>query len=109
ETVAEKLTRLTFAERVFFCNSGAEACEAAIKIARRYHYVSGRPERQRIITFRGAFHGRTLAMLAAAGNARYLEGFGPEAGGFDHLDFENFDGIGGVIGPETAAVMLEPI
>ena len=109
ETVAEKLTRLTFAERVFFCNSGAEACEAAIKIARRYHYVSGRPERQRIITFRGAFHGRTLAMLAAAGNTRYLEGFGPEAGGFDHLDFENFDGIEGAIGPETAAIMLEPI
>ena len=109
ETVAEKLTRLTFAERVFFGNSGAEACEAAIKIARRYHYVSGRPERQRIITFRGAFHGRTLAMLAAAGNARYLEGFGPEAGGFDHLDFENFDGIEGAIGPETAAIMLEPI
>ena len=109
ETVAEKLTRLTFAERVFFGNSGAEACEAAIKIARRYHYVSGRPGRQRIITFRGAFHGRTLAMLAAAGNARYLEGFGPEAGGFDHLDFENFDGIEGAIGPETAAIMLEPI
>ena len=109
ETVAEKLTRLTFAERVFFGNSGAEACEAAIKIARRYHYVSGRPGRQRIITFRGSFHGRTLAMLAAAGNARYLEGFGPEAGGFDHLDFENFDGIEGAIGPETAAIMLEPI
>ena len=109
ETVAEKLTRLTFAERVFFGNSGAEACEAAIKIARRYHYVSGRPERQRIITFRGSFHGRTLAMLAAAGNTRYLEGFGPEAGGFDHLDFENFDGIEGAIGPETAAIMLEPI
>ena len=109
ETVAEQLTRLTFAERVFFCNSGAEACEAAIKIARRYHYVSGRPERQRIITFRGSFHGRTLAMLAAAGNARHLEGFGPEVGGFDHLDFENFDGIEGAIGPETAAIMLEPI
>jgi len=109
ETVAEKLTRLTFAERVFFCNSGAEACEGAIKIARRYHYVSGRPERLRIITFRGAFHGRTLTTLAAAGNERYLEGYGPEAEGFDHLDFDDFDGIEGAITPETAAIMLEPI
>jgi acetylornithine/N-succinyldiaminopimelate aminotransferase len=109
ETVAEKLARLTFAERVFFCNSGAEACEGAIKVARRYHYVSGRPERQRIVTFRGAFHGRTLATLAAAGNPKYLEGFGPEAGGFDHLEIDEFDQLESVVGPETAAVMLEPI
>jgi acetylornithine/N-succinyldiaminopimelate aminotransferase len=109
EAVAEKLTRLTFAERVFFCNSGAEACEGAIKVARRYHYVSGRPERQRIVTFRGAFHGRTLATLAAAGNPKYLEGFGPEAGGFDHLEIDEFDQLESAVGPETAAVMLEPI
>jgi acetylornithine/N-succinyldiaminopimelate aminotransferase len=109
EAVAEKLARLTFAERVFFCNSGAEACEGAIKVARRYHYVSGRPERQRIVTFRGAFHGRTLATLAAAGNPKYLEGFGPEAGGFDHLEIDEFDQLESVVGPETAAVMLEPI
>jgi acetylornithine/N-succinyldiaminopimelate aminotransferase len=109
ETVAEKLVRLTFAERVFFCNSGAEACEAAIKIARRYHYVSGRPERQRIITFRGAFHGRTLATLAAAGNDKYLEGFGPEAPGFDHVDFDDLAGLEAAIGPETAGILLEPI
>lgn len=109
ETVAEKLTRLTFAERVFFCNSGAEACEGAIKVARRYHYVSGRPERQRIITFRGAFHGRTLATLAAAGNEKYLEGFGPEAQGFDHVDPGDFEALEALIGPETAAIMLEPI
>jgi acetylornithine/N-succinyldiaminopimelate aminotransferase len=109
EAVAEKLTRLTFAERVFFCNSGAEACEGAIKVARRYHYVSGQPERQRIVTFRGAFHGRTLATLAAAGNPKYLEGFGPEAGGFDHLEAEEFDQLESAVGPETAAVMLEPI
>jgi acetylornithine/N-succinyldiaminopimelate aminotransferase len=109
ETVAEKLSRLTFAERVFFCNSGAEACEGAIKVARRYQYVSGHPERQRIITFRGAFHGRTLATLAAAGNERYLEGFGPEAGGFDHLELDDFEALESAIGPVTAAIMLEPI
>jgi acetylornithine/N-succinyldiaminopimelate aminotransferase len=109
ETVAEKLTRLTFAERVFFCNSGAEACEGAIKVARRYHFVCGRPERQRIITFRGAFHGRTLATLAAAGNEKYLEGFGPEAQGFDHVDVGDVAALEAAIGPETAAIMLEPI
>jgi acetylornithine/N-succinyldiaminopimelate aminotransferase len=109
ETVAEKLTRLTFAERVFFCNSGAEACEGAIKVARRYHFVSGRPERRRIIGFRGAFHGRTLATLAAAGNEKYLEGFGPTADGFDHVDAGDLDGLEAAIGPETAAIMLEPI
>jgi len=109
ETVAEKLTRLTFADCVFFCNSGAEACEGAIKVARRYHYVSGHPERQRIITFRGAFHGRTLATLAAAGNERYLEGFGPEAPGFDHVETGDLAAVEAAISPETAAIMLEPI
>ena len=83
--------RLTFAEQVFFCNSGAEAVEGAIKVARRYHYVSGQPDRQRIIAFRGAFHGRTLATLAAAGNEKYLEGFGPPAEGFDHVDLGDLD------------------
>ncbi|MET0640758.1 MAG: aspartate aminotransferase family protein [Hyphomicrobium sp.] len=109
ETVAEKLTRLTFAEQVFFCNSGAEACEGAIKVARRYHYVSGKPERQRIIAFRGAFHGRTLATLAAAGNEKYLEGFGPTADGFDHVDLGDLAAVEAAIGPETAAIMVEPI
>jgi acetylornithine/N-succinyldiaminopimelate aminotransferase len=109
ETVAEKLTRLTFGERVFFCNSGAEACEGAIKVARRYQFVSERPERQRIIAFRGAFHGRTLATLAAAGNEKYLEGFGPTADGFDHVDLGDLDALEAAIGPETAAIMIEPI
>ncbi len=109
ETVAEKLTRLTFADKVFFCNSGAEACEGAIKTARRYQYVSDHPERQRIIAFRGAFHGRTLATLAAAGNEKYLEGFGPTAEGFDHVDLGDIKGVEAAIGPETAAIMLEPI
>ena len=109
EAVAERLTRLTFAERVFFCNSGTEACEGAIKIARRYHFVSGHPERNRIITFEGAFHGRTLAALAAGGNEKYLEGFGPKAGGFDQVPFGDHAALEAAIGPETAAIMIEPI
>ncbi len=109
ETVADRLVELTFAERVFFCNSGAEACEGAIKIARRYHYVSGYPERQRIITFSGAFHGRTLATLAAGGNVKYLEGFGPDAPGFDNLPFGDHDALQRAIGAETAAILIEPV
>ncbi len=85
ERLAERLCAVTFAEKVFFCNSGAEACEGAIKLARRYHHVCGRPERYRIITFQGAFHGRTLATIAAAGNEKYLDGFGPRMPGFDVL------------------------
>jgi len=109
EAVADRLTRLTFAERVFFCNSGAEACEGAIKVARRYQYVSGRPERWRIITFQGAFHGRTLTTLAAGGNEKYLEGFGHKADGFDQVPFCDLDAVQAAIGPETAAIMIEPI
>lgn len=109
EALADQLTELTFAEKVFFCNSGAEACEGAIKLARRYQFVSGHPERWRIITFRGAFHGRTLATLAAGGNDKYLEGFGPEADGFDHVAFGDHEGLEKAIGPETAAIMIEPI
>ncbi len=109
ERLAEKLVRATFADKVFFCNSGAEACEGAIKAARRYHYVGGAPERNRIITFEGAFHGRTLATIAAAGNAKYLEGFGPEMPGFDHLPLGDLEAVEQAIGPETAAIMIEPI
>jgi acetylornithine/N-succinyldiaminopimelate aminotransferase len=75
--------RCTFADKVFFTNSGAEALECAIKTARRYHYDQGKPERVTIITFKGAFHGRTLATIAAGGNPAYLEGFGPPAPGFE--------------------------
>ncbi|MEQ1652691.1 MAG: aspartate aminotransferase family protein [Hyphomicrobium sp.] len=109
EVLAGRLTELTFAEKVFFCNSGAEACEGAIKLARRYQFIFGHPERWRIITFRGAFHGRTLATLAAGGNDKYLEGFGPEADGFDHVVFGDHEGLEKAIGPETAAIMIEPI
>lgn len=109
ERLAERLGEVTFAERVFFCNSGAEACEGAIKVARRAHFAASRPERVRIITFEGAFHGRTMTALSAAGNAKYLEGFGPPAEGFDHVPFLDLDAAEAAIGPETAAIMIEPI
>jgi acetylornithine/N-succinyldiaminopimelate aminotransferase len=109
ERLAERLGAATFAERVFFCNSGAEACEGAIKVARRAHFVAGHTERVRIITFAGAFHGRTLTALAAAGNEKYLEGFGPPAEGFDQVSFHDADAAEASIGPETAAIMVEPI
>ncbi len=109
ERLAERLVAATFADRVFFCNSGAEACEGAIKAARRYHFVTGHPDRWRIVTCSGSFHGRTLATLAAAGNPKYLEGFGPETPGFDHVPYGDLDAVAAVIGPETAAVMIEPV
>jgi acetylornithine/N-succinyldiaminopimelate aminotransferase len=109
ERLAERLVAATFADRVFFCNSGAEACEAAIKAARRYHYVNGAPERWRIITFEGAFHGRTLATISAGGNERYLEGFGPPVEGFDHVPFADLAAVEAAIGPHTAAIMIEPV
>ena len=84
---------------MFFCNSGAEAMECAIKVARNYHYVSGQPERYRIITFEGAFHGRTLATLAAGGQKKYLEGFGPVVEGFDQVPFGDLDAVKRAIGP----------
>ncbi len=109
ESLAERLVATTFADKVFFCNSGAEACEGAIKAARRYHAVNGEPERCRIVTCYGAFHGRTLATLAAAGNAKYLEGFGPEMPGFDHVPYNDLEAVHDAIGPDTAAVMIEPV
>lgn len=109
EALAERLVEVTFADKVFFCNSGAEACEGAIKTARRYHYVNGAPERWRIITFEGAFHGRTLATIAAGGNPKYLEGFGEPAGGFDQVPFGELDTVNNMISPETAAIMIEPV
>lgn len=109
ERLAERLCSLTFADRVFFCNSGAEACEGAIKVARRYHFANGHPERWRLITFKGAFHGRTIATIAAAGNPKHLEGFGPPADGFDIVPFGDLEAVEKAIGPETAGIMLEPI
>ena len=103
ERLAERLCEVTFADKVFFCNSGAEACEGAIKVARHYHFANGHPEKWRLITFKGAFHGRTLATIAAAGNEKYLEGFGTPAPGFDVLPFGDLAAVEAAIGPETAA------
>ncbi|HVU19789.1 MAG TPA: aspartate aminotransferase family protein [Rhizomicrobium sp.] len=109
EKLAKRLTDATFADTVFFTNSGVEAIEASIKMARRYQYVSGHPERFRTITFEGAFHGRTLSGIAATGNAKYLEGFGPKVEGFDQVPFGDLKAVEKAIGPETAAILIEPI
>lgn len=109
ERFAERLCAATFADRVFVTNSGTEATEAAIKTARRYHYANGAPNRYRIVTFEGAFHGRTLAAIAAGGSAKYLEGFGPPLEGFDQVPFGDFEAVKAAIGPDTAAVMIEPV
>ena len=109
ERLAQRLCEATFADQAFFCNSGAEACEGAIKLARRYHYVSGRPERWRTITFKGAFHGRTLATIASAGNAKHLEGFGEPVDGFDIVEFGDLEAVSAAISPSTAAIMVEPV
>ncbi|MFC5584718.1 aspartate aminotransferase family protein [Nitratireductor kimnyeongensis] len=107
--LGERLAENSFADKVFFTNSGAEALECAIKTARRYHHVNGQPERYRVITFEGAFHGRTLATIAAGGQAKYLEGFGPKVEGFDQVPFDDAEALLKAIGPETAAILVEPI
>ena len=109
ERVAQRLCAASFADVVFFCNSGAEAVEGAIKTARKYQAVSERAERYRIITFEGAFHGRTLATLAAGGQKKYLEGFGPTVEGFDQVPFADLTAVKKTIGEQTAAVMIEPL
>ncbi|MGC2079306.1 MAG: aspartate aminotransferase family protein [Xanthobacteraceae bacterium] len=109
ERVARRLCEASFADVVFFCNSGAEAMEGAIKTARKYHAVSGRPERYRIITFEGAFHGRTLATLAAGGQKKYLEGFGPVVEGFDQVRVDDLTAVKSAIGDQTAAIVIEPL
>src|SRR5450631_4243672 len=109
EKLADRLCAATFADTVFFQNSGAEAIECAIKMARKYQYASGKPERFRIITFEGAFHGRTLAAIAATGNKKYLEGFGPPVEGFDQVPFADLEATKKAIGPATAAILIEPI
>jgi acetylornithine/N-succinyldiaminopimelate aminotransferase len=109
ERLAERLCAATFADHVFFTNSGAEAVEGAIKTARKYHAVSGHPERFHIVTFEGAFHGRTLATIAAGGNQKYIEGFGPKAPGFDAVAYGDIDAVKAAIGPQTGAILVEPI
>ncbi len=109
ERLAARLVAATFADTVFFTNSGAEAIECAIKMARRYQYAKGRPERFRLITFEGAFHGRTLATIAAGGQPKYLEGFGPKVEGFDQVPFADHAALKAAVGPETAGILLEPL
>ncbi|MBU6299689.1 MAG: aspartate aminotransferase family protein, partial [Alphaproteobacteria bacterium] len=109
ESLSKRLVENTFADTAFFTNSGVEACELAFKMARRYQYVGGHPERFRIITFEGAFHGRTLAGIAAGGQAKYLEGFGPKVDGFDQVPPGDLKAVEAAIGPETAAIMIEPV
>jgi acetylornithine/N-succinyldiaminopimelate aminotransferase len=109
ERLAVRLCDESFADFVFFCNSGAEAMECVIKVVRRYHAGKGHPERYRIITFEGAFHGRTLATLAATGSAKYLEGFGPPMDGFDQVPHGDLEAVKKAIGPQTAGILIEPI
>ena len=109
ERLARRLADATFADVVFFANSGAEANEAAIKIARKYHAADGHPERFRIVTIEGAFHGRTLATLAAGGQQKYLEGFGPKVEGFDQVPFGDSKALEAALTDDVAAVMVEPI
>ena len=109
ERLAARLCEASFADTVFFANSGAEAMECAIKMARKYQSASGAPDRFRIITFEGAFHGRTLATLAAGGQKKYLDGFGPVVEGFDQMPFCDLEATKRAIGPATAAILIEPI
>ena len=107
--LAERLAKNTFADTMFFTNSGAEANECAIKTVRRYHSNDGHPERYRIITFSDAFHGRTLATIAATGQEKILAGFGPKVDGFDHVPYGDVKATADAITEETAAIMIEPI
>jgi acetylornithine/N-succinyldiaminopimelate aminotransferase len=109
ERLAARLCEQSFADFVFFANSGAEAMECAIKVTRKYQAARGKPERFRIITFEGAFHGRTLATLAATGSAKYLEGFGPPMDGFDQVPFADLEAVKKAIGPHTAGILIEPL
>ena len=109
ESLSRKLVDNTFADTVFFTNSGTEAIELAIKMARRYHFVNGQPERFHIVSFEGAFHGRTMAAINAGGNEKYLEGFGPRMPGFDQVPLGDLAALKKIIGPQTAALIIEPL
>jgi acetylornithine/N-succinyldiaminopimelate aminotransferase len=109
EKLAARLVAASFADSAFFCNSGAEANEGMVKMIRRAQYETGHPERYRVICFEGAFHGRTLAMISATGNPKYLKGFGPAVDGFDHVPFNNLNAVRDAIRPETACILIEPV
>ena len=109
ESLSKKLVAATFADTCFFTNSGTEAIELAIKMARRCQFVSGHPERFHIVSFEGAFHGRTYAAINAGGNEKYLEGFGPRMPGFVQIAAGDLEAVNKVVGPETAAIIIEPL
>ncbi|MDX1739389.1 MAG: acetylornithine transaminase, partial [Alphaproteobacteria bacterium] len=109
EKLARRMCANSFADRVFFTNSGVEALEGMIKLARRYHHVNGHPQKWRIITVQGAFHGRSLATISAAANPKYVDGFGPAVDGFDNVPFGNLNELRAAITEETAAILIEPI
>jgi len=109
EKAAERLVAHSFADTVFFCNSGAEAMECAIKTARRFHQAQGAKDKYRIITARGAFHGRTLATISAGGQEKHLDGFAPKVDGFDQVAFGNLNETRAAVTPQTAAVVVEPV
>lgn len=109
ERLAARLCEVSFADYAFFANSGAEAMEGVIKLARKYHAAKGNADRYRIVTFEGAFHGRTLATLAAGSNEKYLEGFGPRVEGFDRVPLGDIEAVKKVVGPQTAAILIEPL
>jgi acetylornithine/N-succinyldiaminopimelate aminotransferase len=109
QKLADRLAATSFADTVFFCNSGAEAVEASIKLVRKYHSANENPERYRVISFEGCFHGRTLATIAAGSNDAHRAGFGPAVDGFDHVAFGNIDAVQKAVSGETAGIMIEPI
>ncbi|OYV40324.1 MAG: acetylornithine transaminase [Acidocella sp. 20-61-6] len=109
ERLAARYVEATFADSVFFCNSGAEANEGLVKAMRKTMADAGKPERYRVICFEGAFHGRTLAMIAATGNPKYQAGFGPVVDGFDHVPFNNLNAVRAAITAETAGILVEPV
>ena len=109
ERMAERLCENTFADTVFFCNSGGEAVEAGLKLMRKYHSANENPDRYRVICFDGSFHGRTLATISAGANAAHKAGFGPMVEGFDHVAFENLNEVRDAITEETAGVLVEPV
>jgi len=109
EAVARKLVENSFADTAFFCNSGAEAVEAGLKLVRKFHSANGHPERYRVITFNGSFHGRTLTTISAAANEAHQAGFGPMVDGFDTVPFGNLNELRGAVTPETAAILVEPV
>jgi acetylornithine/N-succinyldiaminopimelate aminotransferase len=109
EKLAQKLVDNSFADSVLFTNSGAEAVECGLKMIRKFHDDNDEPGRYRVITCTGGFHGRTLATIAAGGQAKHLAGFGPEVDGFDHVSFGNLNEMRGAIGDQTAAILIEPV